>query len=547
MSFIGPNFTESSEVFRNYRLNVTFYNEKDTLIVPGYFAADGDAANTSANSGNIWQVVFTPTKEGVWSYKVSFQYGKDLAASLDPNEGKPLAFDGETGNFEVNGINPNAKGAYAKGKLIYVGQRYLQYTGTGEWLIKAGPGGPENFFGYVDFDSTFNVSGGINDSALGPDGLHKYSPHIQDWKEGDPVWKGDKGKAIVGSINYLAEKGVNSLYLVVNNVNGDGRDCWPWAGYNDRDIYDVSKLAQWNIVFKHMNEKGIQLDFLFWESENTTLLNNGNLGVERKIYYRELLARFGHLPAIRWNISEEPTATPEQILADVDFISRIDPYGHAVGVHCGYTVERRDNEYPPLLGKENFDGAFMQCHENLHDEVKRWLQKSEKSGKKWVVSVDESLPNHPADIEKVRREFWEVVTAGGEGYDVYFGYGTGTCDIANEDFRNRDKKWSQLAIGLDFFNNTELNQLLPYMKNYDDLGTGYILAKPGEMYVMYTTLDKNTIDLTDFTQEFEIDWLDINNESGLLKGSIEKVMGGQIVDLGNAPSTKTDWVVWIHY
>jgi len=49
--------------------------------VPGYFAADGNAANTAATAGNQWHAHLAPDKPGEWSYAVSFKQGK--LAALD--------------------------------------------------------------------------------------------------------------------------------------------------------------------------------------------------------------------------------------------------------------------------------------------------------------------------------------------------------------------------------------------------------------------------------------------------------------------------------
>jgi len=51
LTFDGPECSETDEynLFFNYRLNVTFNHEKSgkSYIVPGYFAADGNAGMTS--------------------------------------------------------------------------------------------------------------------------------------------------------------------------------------------------------------------------------------------------------------------------------------------------------------------------------------------------------------------------------------------------------------------------------------------------------------------------------------------------------------------
>ena len=100
-----------------------------------------------------------------------------------------------------------------------------------------------------------------------PIGLHHYEPHVKDWKHGDPTWQGGKGKGTIGVLNYLAEKGMNSFYTLTMNNHGDAMDTNPWISYDEHTRYDVSKLAQWEIVFSHMDRLGLQLMMITQEEE----------------------------------------------------------------------------------------------------------------------------------------------------------------------------------------------------------------------------------------------------------------------------------------
>jgi Domain of unknown function (DUF5060) len=53
LTFAGPETSETADPnpFLFYRLDVTFTRGGRSLVVPGYFAADGNAAESSANSG----------------------------------------------------------------------------------------------------------------------------------------------------------------------------------------------------------------------------------------------------------------------------------------------------------------------------------------------------------------------------------------------------------------------------------------------------------------------------------------------------------------
>src|SRR5688500_16475519 len=80
----GPEADEASNApnpFTDYRLTVTFTHESGSprYAVPGYFAADGNAAQSSATSGNKWRAHLAPDKTGRWNYRISFVSGKGVA------------------------------------------------------------------------------------------------------------------------------------------------------------------------------------------------------------------------------------------------------------------------------------------------------------------------------------------------------------------------------------------------------------------------------------------------------------------------------------
>ena len=139
-----------------------------------------------------------------------------------------------------------------------------------------------------------------------------YTPNINDWNPDDPTWADEKGKGIIGLINYLSALGVNGHYFLCMNAYGDGKEAWPWTGADNIDTYDVSKLAQWEMLFTHFDRMGLMVHFQLSESENTNYLEardgKGTFSNARKILYREMIARFGHHMAITWNIGEENQA-----------------------------------------------------------------------------------------------------------------------------------------------------------------------------------------------------------------------------------------------
>ena len=101
IGFRGPSSSETDNPnpFTYYRLDVTFTSDTSgaVFVVPGYFAADGNAANSGATSGNVWLAHFAPSETGTWQWIASFKKGNNVAQ----NGGSDTAgfFDGANGDF----------------------------------------------------------------------------------------------------------------------------------------------------------------------------------------------------------------------------------------------------------------------------------------------------------------------------------------------------------------------------------------------------------------------------------------------------------------
>ena len=141
-----------------------------------------------------------------------------------------------------------------------------------------------------------------------------------------------------------------------------------------------------------MGQVGIQLHLVLQETENDQALGGGELGSLRRLYYRELIARFGHHLALTWNLGEENTNTDQQRRDFARFIRGLDPYDHPIVVHT--FPGAREEVYGPLLGFESFEGASLQTN-STHRDTLTWIDRSEASGRPWVVTLDELGPAGP--------------------------------------------------------------------------------------------------------------------------------------------------------
>ncbi len=583
----GPN------PFLDYRMTVAFTHESGSpsYRVPGYFAADGRAGETSASSGNKWRAHLSPDLPGRWTYEVTLLSGPGVA--VDEKTADAARRQGGRrhwiGSFVVAPTDKAGRDFRAHGRLQDVGRRYLQFAGSKAFFLKAGADSPENLLGYADFDGTRSAkAAGItraNEAAT--TALKTWAPHVRDWRPGDPTWKDGRGKGLIGALNYLAGAGGNAVSFLTYNAGGDGDDVWPFVDRDDALHYDCSKLDQWQVVFDHAQARGLFLHFKLQETENDdtiredgapapTALDAGGLGVERKLYLRELAARFGYELALNWNLGEENTQTPDQQRAMAHFLRQADPYPHAIVIHT--YPDQQDKVYVPLLGaRSGLSGISLQnSWRTVHQRVLKWINESEKAGRSWVVSNDEQNPHFtgvppdpgyeghdgvarpesgsaPYTLHDVRKHtLWGALLAGGAGVEYYFGYTLPQNDLGCQDWRSRDRSWGYGRVALDFFRENRVP--VEGMANHDELignpsndNSRYCLARPGDIYVVYLPEGgTTTLDLGPDKTTFTVHWYDARRGGPLMPGSLASVTGPGPAELGLPPrDADDDWVILV--
>ncbi len=564
LTFEGPETSETDEYnpFLNYRLDVTFHHQPTgkTYKVPGYYAADGNAAMSSASSGNKWKVHFSPDETGTWEYSVAFKKGKWVAIRAR-TEGVPTGehMDGVSGTITIGPSDKTGKDFRAKGRLQYKGERYLYFAETGERFIKCGPDAPENFLAYTGFDGVF-ASDGHKDHFV-----KTWEPHLEDWQEGDPTWADGRGKEIIGAINYLSSKGLNAFSFLTNNIEGDDQNVFPYIDYDTWDRFDCSKLDQWEVVFEHAQTIGLFLHFKTMEYENQGLLDFGGIGGLTKLYYRELIARFGHHLALNWNLCEEfgdwagfdGAATlpkyAEEYRVLSQYIYDIAPYHHHMVIHHGA-------DYAPLYGKDvKLTGASLQTSKpDFHTVNKRTqeiIKQSAAAGKTWAVACDEpgdashaliTDEENPEHYNARTNGLWGHLLAGGWGTEWYFGYKHPHSDLTCQDYRSRDLFWDMGVISVKFF--TENDFPLEEMQANNDLLSSeenYCLAKEGEIYLILLKKGGDTeLNVHNQDSNYTIKWFNPRTGGSWQDGTVREITGTGMQSLGNPPEgPNKDWIV----
>ena len=79
---------------------------------------------------------------------------------------------------------------------------------------------------------------------------------------------------------------MNSFSFLTMNISGDANNAYPCISSSEVLRMDVSKMAQWDIVFEHADRVGMFLHFKLSEQINDQVLDNGSLGKSRTLYYR---------------------------------------------------------------------------------------------------------------------------------------------------------------------------------------------------------------------------------------------------------------------
>ena len=602
----GPELDQATgpNPFADYRLDVTFSRSGREYTVPGYFAACADAADQGCTSGKLWRAHFVPMEAGEWTYHISFRNGADVVASGDAGNAV-VGIDGATGSFKVSATPRND--VRARGLLQYRGEQYYRWSGTGRPFFKLGVDSPENTLAYSDFDRTPNARGM----------RHDWQPHVRDYdaRAKSFTWGNERGKGLLGRFAYLQDAGVNSVSMLLFNVGGDDQNVIPqvmrvsadsyarlspadqWVQGVEHDRYDVVKLAQWQRALSYADELGLQVHFKTQEVENNLFMDGGKFGRERRIYFREMIARFNHFLAVSWNMGEENTQEPEEIRAQMHYIDSLDPYDHPLVMA---TYPRQKERFRPHLASGSaLNGLAMQGatidFSDMRPDIVKWTNASIRAGRRVVIGYDESgtagpgapidagfdlttlptkgvlsfspgdiapgqpgaepalaneaLKGSPPDVQPEidptretyrRHAIWNALLAGAAGMEMYYGWTNKCHDLGCENDRTRAQKFNDGRNAIAFFNEYVGERALGMVAD-DDLTltrTEYVFADHGKTYVVYTRAGTPVgLSLLGESGRYSVDWYDAVAGGPLRKGSVVEIVGGPAPLEAGAPRT----------
>jgi hypothetical protein len=309
-----------------------------------------------------------------------------------------------------------------------------------------------------------------------------------------------------------------------------------------------------------MDRLGMQLMVITQEEENEQLL--GKMTTLRKLYYRELIARFAHHHALLWDLSEEMDRWRYYNTRDIEeictYIRQLDPWQHPIQyVQWKGELVPDEKGYGRLLGFRYFDGTAMQHDpEFTHPATIKWVDASASAKHKWLVGLIEINPTSSGVVpdsadywhDRIRTaSLWGNLMAGGSGSVYFFGYEHPNSDLDMEDWRSRDHFWDLLRYAHEFF-----TEYLPFheMRHSDALTSNpndFVFAKANDTYAVYLPEGGTAeLDLRNADGSFEVKWYDPRFGGKLQDGSVRSVLGGGQRSLGHPPKDPgKDWAVLV--
>lgn len=411
------------------RLDVDFTGpDGKQYHVPGFYDGDG----RGGPDGNVWKVRFSADELGQWRFTTTSQH---------------KVLHSKTGRFTVTTTGDNTPGFWRWGRLESVGTaknklRYLKFRDGPYWL-KAGCDDPENFLG--DYRNYNTLA---------------------------------KRKA---AIDFLADRGVNSFYIMTHNIGGDDKDVWPWLGKTQQEAissagrdarFDVAKLDQWRELFEFMQTRGV-VPYLVLEDDSAWN------GYDRERYYREIIARFGYLPALLLNCGEEHNENYRlsQALEFMRQLQKIDPYDHPRGIHNVNLPNDAyiDSKHVAFTSIQTGSPGSRTGLENAleHNRITiDWINRCvARKRRVLMVNFDEARP------EEDRRCWWSVYLGGGV-------WETHVRQPYDRPLRVWEPVWTQLGGARAFMQSLPFWQMQPH-NELVKAGSAFCLAKPRQVYALY--------------------------------------------------------------
>jgi len=195
-------------------------------------------------------------------------------------------------------------------------------------------------------------------------------------------------------------------------------------------------------------------------------------GYDHPRYYREMIAHFGDLPAVMFNLGEEHNEnyTLEEALAFMQQLTHIDSFGHPRGIH---NVNQPDIRY---VEATHIDFTSVQTRPETpltHNKLTTsWLDLcTGRHRRPLMISIDEGRP------EEQRAEWWQTYLGGGV-WEVH------VMPPYDRPLSTWEKVWTELGGTRAFMESIPFWEMTAY-NSLVRSGNAFCLAKPPYIYALY--------------------------------------------------------------
>jgi hypothetical protein len=516
-------------------------NTDSTIIIyPCYYSGTGNAANAGDIGGFVWQcpIRHTPknsnhdvaaetpynNNQSVWyQWTVSFVTGTNIATTtyMSGSNGNPADFfHNQRGEFELSiedKVNTNTTGnsMFRDATTMYTGLDMI------------------DFLNYIDFDGA---------PVTGSNTYASFASYGTNDTQHRPTWGGgQRGAGIMSMVAKIQQtKNVNSISIttlsLLNNVH-------PFIDpLMDRLSYDISKLAQWEVVFRYAADVGI-----------STILNLQENDIvdyeERHLYIREMVARFGQY-VTTYSVDSLQTAVYIRTL-------------------CGNDT----TVMPSILWRVNMDTEIVSVSALAHsvDGIQLVIDNPTTDGfyevcKNWKLSNEEiaivaSVSMQAAQYVNTSNHFfldlvWSNLFAGGTGVFIQPTRTSnnsieaiyGGLDLLRESFTMSDPSvdtirttWGQMVTSFTSLPRI-CNDELSSSANTRCLSDNTL--RHIALYVSANVTADVIIQPLDAESQYSVEWIDPTTGTINITNTTTLVATGNLFILGGPPNRR-DWIAWL--
>ena len=331
--------------------------------------------DTSATAGNKWRAHLRRTRpaDGTGASRSCPARTRAIDAAVAADAQPVAPFDGLLGSVQMwplpTRVAPDFR---ARGPLQYVGGHYLRFAGTGEYFLKVGADSPETLLAYADFDGTVARKPAVP--------LNTYAPHVADWKPAIRPGRTARARAdrraqlplVQGRqrdvVPHLQRRRRRRQRLAVRRPGTTSSTTTSRSSTSGRSS-SITRSARASTSTSSCRRPRTTTTIAATTADGrppggldtsgasapvrpvAESLDGGDLGAERKLYLRELIARFGYELALNWNLGEENTQTPGAAARDGRLHPDTDPYTHHIVVHT-YPHEQ-EQVYPRIARRQS--------------------------------------------------------------------------------------------------------------------------------------------------------------------------------------------------